>query len=80
MDELTIIKMFAEFTPDRDRVIAALQGGLPLINEPEIQDLVKSVIDKISGMSEADFIAIDLTDTLEPEPFQGAVIDIKNIL
>jgi hypothetical protein len=42
--------MFADFSSDRDRVIDALQGSLPLIEEAEIQDTVNSLITKINAL------------------------------
>lgn len=65
IEELSIIKMYSGFTPDRDRVILALKEILPLVEEPEISETVKSVIRKANAMTKESFSALDLSNTFE---------------
>lgn len=65
IEELSIIKMYSGFTPDRDRVILALKESLPLIEEPEIRETVKSVLRKSNAMTKESFATLDLSNTFE---------------
>ncbi len=65
VEELSIIKMYSGFTPDRNRVVAALKDCLPLIEEQEIKNTVLTVIRKANAMTEKAFSEIDFSDTLE---------------
>jgi len=68
-DELTIIKMYSGFLPDRNRLVAALNDSLPLIEEQEILDTVKTVIRKANAMTEEAFAKIDLSNAIENSGF-----------
>ena len=51
------------------RCVPRVGGGdpdsLPLIEEPEIKETVKSTIRKANAMTQEAFAALDLSDTLE---------------
>lgn len=64
-DELTIIKMYSGLKPDRDKTVSALRDILSFIEEPEIEELVKSTIRKANAMTAETFATLDLSDTLE---------------
>jgi len=61
VEELTIIKMYSDDELDRIHVVASLTRSLPLIDVAEIRDLVQSLIEKVSTMSDAEFRNIDLS-------------------
>jgi hypothetical protein len=65
IEELSIIKMYSGFSPDRNRVVTALKDSLPLIEEQDIKDTVLTVIRKANAMTEKAFSEIDLSNTLE---------------
>lgn len=65
IEELSIIKMYSGFTPDRNRVVSALEDSLSLIEEQEIKDMVLTVIRKANAMTEKAFSNLDLSNTLE---------------
>lgn len=67
IEELSIIKIYADSKPERDRVVAALNDILPFIEEPEIKETVKSAIHKAKAMTQEAFNALDFTDTFELE-------------
>lgn len=69
IDELSIIKMYAGFNPNRDNIISALNDSLLLIEEPEIQETVKTIIRKINAMTQEAFATLDLSNTLEVTEF-----------
>lgn len=63
-EELTIIKMYSGFKPDRNRIIEALAESIPLIDDPEIKDTVNLVIRKTRAMTAETFEKIDLSSAL----------------
>ena len=67
IEELSLIKMYSSFQKNRDEVVFALNDCLPFIEEPEIQETVKSTIRKVNAMTQEAFISLDLTDTFEIE-------------
>ena len=64
IDELTIIKMYRDFTPDRTRILATLNDVLPLIDDLDVQKTVESTIRKIIALTDETFSKLDLSDTL----------------
>ncbi len=65
VEELSLIKIYSGFRQDRDSVISALNDSLPLIEEEEIKEAVKTTIRKANAMTTEAFAALDLTDTFE---------------
>ena len=47
-------------TSSRDALIADMTAALPIFNEPEMAELAENVLDKLSGMSDAEFVALEL--------------------
>lgn len=64
IDELSIVKMYCGFSQNRDSVIAALNGSLPLIEDQNIKSIVEETIRKVTAMTQAAFSDLDLSDTL----------------
>lgn len=65
IDELTIVKMYSGFSPDRDKVIAALKDSIQHIDDPDIKNTVSTVIRKCSAMTKDAFAAINLSDAMD---------------
>lgn len=68
IEEITIIKMYTGFNPDRDKIIATLNDSLPLIEDADISDTVQSVIRKAHAMTEDAFSKLDLSAALDTLP------------
>lgn len=64
IDELSIVKMYCDFSQNRDSVIAALNDSLPLIEDQNIKSIVEETIRKVTAMTQAAFSDLDLSDTL----------------
>ena len=64
-EELTIIKMYSGSFPDRNQVVTALNDILPLIDDTEIKETVKTVIRKTTAMTEEAFADIELSSALD---------------
>lgn len=64
-DEKTIIKLYSGFKLDRDKLLTSMRQSLPLVETPEIAELMNSVIRKVTAMTATDFEKIVLSDALD---------------
>ena len=64
-DEKTIIKLYSGFNLDRDKLLTSMRQSLPLVETPEIAELMNSVIRKVNAMTATDFEKIVLSDALD---------------
>ena len=64
-DEKSIIKLYSGFKLDRDKLLANMRQSLPLVETPEIEELMNGIIRKVNAMTAADFEKIDLSDALD---------------
>lgn len=64
-DEKTIIKLYSGFKLDRDKLLTSMRQSLPLVETPEIAELMNSVIRKVNAMTATDFEKIVLSDALD---------------
>ena len=66
IEELTIIRMYCSFLPDRDEVVSALREALPFIEDPDIQETVNSTMVKVNAMKQEEFEKLDLSQAMDP--------------
>ena len=64
-DEKPIIKLYSGFKLDRDKLLTSMRQSLPLVETPEIAELMNSVIRKVNAMTATDFEKIVLSDALD---------------
>lgn len=64
IDELSIIKLYSGFSPNRVATLAALKAIVDDIPEPEIKATVESTIRKVNAMGDETFVCLDLVDVL----------------
>lgn len=64
-DEKTIFKLYSGFKLDRDKLLTSMRQSLPLVETPEIAELMNSVIRKVNAMTATDFEKIVLSDALD---------------
>ena len=64
-DEKAIIKLYSGFKLNRDKLLTSMRQSLPLVETPEIAELMNSVIRKVNAMTATDFEKIDLSDALD---------------
>lgn len=69
MDEITIIKMYADLNPDRNAILSALKESLPHIENKEILETVKSTIRKLNAMPNECFKNIDFSKAMDTSEF-----------
>ena len=64
-DEKAIIKLYSGFKLNRDKLLTSMRQSLPLVETPEIAELMNSVIRKVNAMTATDFEKIDLSNALD---------------
>lgn len=65
IEELSILKIYCGTQRNRNRVMESLANSLRYIEEPEISELVKSVIRKVNAMTEDSFSVLQFPVTLD---------------
>lgn len=65
IDELSVLKIYCGTQRNRNRVVEALSDSLRYIEEPEISEIVKSVIRKVNAMTEDSFSLLQFPPTLD---------------
>lgn len=67
IEEKSLIKMYVGKTPNRLETLEALNGCLAHIEHQEIKEVISSIVERLRGMSDAAFLAIDMSDVLYEE-------------
>lgn len=74
VEEITLMKMYSGFTPDRQSIINKLKAVVPHFadNEQEIKELTSGVIRKLTAMNDKSFESLDFSIALDEEAPQEA--------
>ena len=69
VEEITLMKMYTGFTPNRQTLISNLKLVIPQFTdeEQEIKDLTGAVIRKLTAMNDKSFVNIDFSLALDEE-------------
>lgn len=67
IEEITLIKMYSGFKPERSKVISLLKSTQPnfIDGEEEMKGLVEGVVRKLTALTDSAFEEIDLSLALE---------------
>ncbi|MFZ3131443.1 MAG: transposon-transfer assisting family protein [Desulfosporosinus sp.] len=69
VEEITLMKMYTGFTPNRQTLIRKLKTVIPQFTdeEQEMKDLTGGVIRKLTAMNDKSFVNIDFSLALDEE-------------
>ena len=69
VEEITLMKIYTGFTPNRQSLISNLKSVIPHFTdeEQEIKDLTNDVIRKLTAMNGKSFVNIDFSLALDEE-------------
>jgi len=70
VEEITLMKMYAGFAPNRQALIMSLNSVIPLFTEEEeqeIKDFTHAVIRKLKATNDQSFAKIDFSLALDEE-------------
>ena len=69
VEEITLMKMYTGFTPNRQALIKKLKTVIPQFTdeEQEMKDLTGGVIRKLTAMNDKSFVNIDFSLALDEE-------------
>lgn len=74
VEEITLMKMYTGFTPNRQTLIRKLKTVIPQFTdeEQEMKDLTGGVIRKLTAMNDKSFVNIDFSLALDEEVVEEA--------
>ena len=74
VEEITLMKMYTGFTPNRQTLIRKLKTVIPQFTdeEQEMKDLTGGVIRKLTAMNDKSFVNIDFSLALDEEVAEEA--------
>ena len=74
VEEITLMKMYTGFTPNRQTLIRKLKTVIPQFTdkEQEMKDLTGGVIRKLTAMNDKSFVNIDFSMALDEEVVEEA--------
>jgi len=69
VEEITLMKIYTSFTPNRQDLIRNLKSVIPQFTdeEQEIKDLTSGVIRKLTAMNDKSFVNIDFSLALDED-------------
>lgn len=65
VEEKSIIRLYAQTTPQREEVLHELEENLPAVEDQEIHDTMSGLISILSAMSDEQFQEIDFSDAID---------------
>lgn len=65
IEELSIIKMYCTSEMKKEEVSSAIEDAAAYVDDDSISNTMRSIVDKLSEITQSDFEQLDLIDTLE---------------
>ena len=67
IEELSIIKLYCEDIPNRNKILGEMNDSMHHIEEPDIKDTCMSAVRKLKALSDDEFKALSFADVLVVE-------------